>query len=166
MEEPNSDAQQILENMDEGTQGDIHHGWSNTKNTPLGKWIPNMNASQNWATYRDIDTDTLYMSPQHTTRTWTAHAPVSAKGRTLIYNNKPGEPCTPPKRGVKVFLQSQTQYTMIFINSYTIPVILRSTHIRQPNPSTKKGLTRIIGPSMELQGDKNELVKALEQGTL
>ena len=106
------------------------------------------------------------MSPHHTSRTWTAHEPMSANRRTLTYDHKPGEPCTPPKKGVKISLQSQTRHTLIFTNSCTIPVNIRCTHIQQPDPSTKKALTRIIGPSMELQGDKNELVKALEEGTL
>ena len=100
-----------------------------TLRTPLGDWFPNINVSQNWTTYRDIDTDTLYMSPHYATKTWTAHKPVSANGRTLIYNHKPREPCSPPKKGVKISLQSQTQYTLIFTNSCTIPVNLRSTHI-------------------------------------
>ena len=55
---------------------------------------------------------------------------------------------------------------MIYANSCTVPVSLRPKVNRPPDPSTKKALTRIIGPRMELHGEKQEIARALEKGTL
>ena len=74
--------------------------------TPLGNWKPNVVKAQKLTTYRDTKTNTLYRSSHNHTRTWTAHDPVSAQGRTITFNNTPGEPCTPPKQGVKISLQT------------------------------------------------------------
>ena len=142
--ESNRYGRKIIENMDESSSFHFQLRWEKLARA-LGDWLTEGEQSQHWTAYRDEATATLYIAPGGNNSTWTPHKTVTATDQFLIYNHTPGRLFNPPKHAIKNSLHSKTAFTLIYSNSNTAKVSIKSTMKKKENPNNK-AMERFMGP--------------------
>ena len=87
--------------------------------TPLKDWHTTGTESQHRISYRDTNTNNLYLQPTQQGQKWMRYK--SAFKRNLVYNTQDGIPCNPPAKVVRISLQLEIPSTWIYLDSTTAP---------------------------------------------
>ena len=105
------------------------------------------------------------MAPNGKQQTWMRYLLVGYNKRgCFIYNTKE-KPANPPKEATRISLNSQSERTLIFGNSFTKEVNIRNPMRLQEEPDVA-AMHRPIGDNGRFTGDLDDLGQALQDGTL